>query len=69
MKTAQLLNYAFDRWTPGEGNLAELTSAIDGAPVATAGSGGLDFGGMLKHAREVGGPALRKMTFHDPRGC
>jgi oxepin-CoA hydrolase / 3-oxo-5,6-dehydrosuberyl-CoA semialdehyde dehydrogenase len=65
MKTAQLLNYAFDRWTPGEGNLAELTSAIDGAPVATAGSGGLDFGAMLKHAREVGGPALRKMTFHD----
>ena len=25
MKTAQLLNYAFDRWTAGEGNLAELT--------------------------------------------
>ena len=65
MKTAQLLNYAFDRWTPGEGNLAEIRSAIDGAPVATTGSGGLDFGGMLRHAREVGGPALRKMTFHE----
>lgn len=65
MKTAQLLNYALDRWTPGEGQLAELASAIDGAPVATTGSGGLDFGGMLKHAREVGGPALRKMTFHE----
>ncbi|HJR82810.1 MAG TPA: phenylacetic acid degradation bifunctional protein PaaZ, partial [Sphingomicrobium sp.] len=65
MKTAQLLNYAFDRWTPGEGQLAELTSAIDGASVATTGSGGLDFAGMLKHAREEGGPALRKMTFHE----
>ena len=65
MKTAQLLNYARDQWIPGEGNLAELTSAIDGAPVATAGSGGLDFSGMLKHAREVGGPALRKLTFHE----
>ena len=65
MKTAQLLNYAFDRWTPGEGNLAELTSAIDGAPVATTGSAGLDFGAMLKHARDVGGPALRKLTFHE----
>jgi oxepin-CoA hydrolase/3-oxo-5,6-dehydrosuberyl-CoA semialdehyde dehydrogenase len=65
MKTAQLLNYAFDRWTPGEGELAELASAIDGAPVATTGSGGLDFDGMLKHARKVGGPALRKMTFHE----
>jgi oxepin-CoA hydrolase / 3-oxo-5,6-dehydrosuberyl-CoA semialdehyde dehydrogenase len=63
--TAQLLNYAFDRWTPGEGNLAEISSAIDGALVATTGSGGIDFGGMLKHARDVGGPALRKMTFHE----
>src|SRR5215213_9991615 len=63
--TAQLLNYARDQWIPGEGNLAELTSAIDGAPVATTGSGGLDFGGMLSHAREVGGPALRKLTFHE----
>ena len=65
MKTAQLLNYALDRWTPGEGNLAEISSAIDGAPVATTGSGGLDFAGMLTHAREVGGPALRMMTFHE----
>src|SRR4029079_18640101 len=65
MKTAQLLNYAFDRWTPGEGNLAELTSAIDGSPVATAGSGRLAFGAMLKHARAVGGPALRKLTLHE----
>jgi oxepin-CoA hydrolase/3-oxo-5,6-dehydrosuberyl-CoA semialdehyde dehydrogenase len=65
MKTAQLLNYAFDRWTPGEGPLAEIASAIDGAPVATTGSGGLDFAGMLRHARETGGPALRKVTFHE----
>ncbi len=65
MKTAQLLNYAFDRWMPGEGQLAELTSAIDGSPVAKTGSGGLDFAGMLKHARDAGGPALREMTFHE----
>jgi len=65
MKTAQLLNYERDRWTAGEGNLAELPSAIDGAPVALAGSGGLDFGAMLRHARDVGGPALRKLTFHE----
>jgi oxepin-CoA hydrolase/3-oxo-5,6-dehydrosuberyl-CoA semialdehyde dehydrogenase len=65
MKTQQLLNYERDRWIAGDGNLAELASAIDGAPVATTGSGGLDFGGMLSHAREVGGPALRKLTFHE----
>ena len=28
-------------------------------------SSGIHFGGMLRHGREVGGPALRKLTFHD----
>src|SRR5688500_1150407 len=65
MKTQQLLNYARDGWIAGEGTLAELPSAIDGSPVAMTGSGGLDFAAMLRHAREVGGPALRKMTFHE----
>src|SRR4029079_10863819 len=64
MKTAQLLNYERDRWVAGDA-LVELVSAIDGAPVATTGSGGPDFGAMLRHAREVGGPALRRLTFHD----
>src|SRR3982751_4433767 len=66
MKTQQLLNYARDQWVPGDSaSQTEIASAIDGAPVATTGSGGLDFGGMLRHARETGGPALRKMTFHE----
>src|SRR3954471_6655415 len=64
MKTPQLLNYERDRWVAGDGAV-EIASAIDGAPVATTGSGGLDFGGMLRHARDVGGPALRKVTFHE----
>jgi len=65
MKTTQLLNYERDRWVAGTSGLSELPSAIDGSPVAMAGSGGLDFGAMLRHAREVGGPALRAMTFHE----
>src|SRR5688500_16973907 len=64
MKTQQLLNYTRDNWLAGEGELAELPSAIDGSPVAVTGSGGLDFAAMLEHARTVGGPALRKLTFH-----
>jgi oxepin-CoA hydrolase/3-oxo-5,6-dehydrosuberyl-CoA semialdehyde dehydrogenase len=64
MKTPQLLNYERDRWVAGD-NVVDLVSAIDGAPVAMAGSGGLNFGAMLRHAREVGGPALRKLTFHE----
>src|SRR4029078_2448501 len=65
MKTLKLLNYERDRWIAGDGNLSEIPSAIDGAPVAMTGSAGVDFGAMLLHAREVGGPALRKLTFHD----
>jgi oxepin-CoA hydrolase / 3-oxo-5,6-dehydrosuberyl-CoA semialdehyde dehydrogenase len=65
MKTPQLLNYERDRWVAGDGNLAEIPSAIDGSPVAMTGSAGLDFEGMLAHARAVGGTALRKMTFHE----
>jgi oxepin-CoA hydrolase/3-oxo-5,6-dehydrosuberyl-CoA semialdehyde dehydrogenase len=65
MKTTQLLNYERDRWVAGTSGLSELPSAIDGSPVAIAGSGGLDFRAMLRHAREVGGPALRKLTFHE----
>ncbi|HEY8593133.1 MAG TPA: phenylacetic acid degradation bifunctional protein PaaZ [Sphingomicrobium sp.] len=64
MKTLQLLNYERDRWVAGDGATV-LPSAIDGAPVATTGSGGIDFAAMLQHAGEVGGPALRKLTFHD----
>ena len=64
MKTPQLLNYERDRWIAGDGAI-EILSAIDGSPVATTGSSGVDFGGMLRHAREVGGPALRKLTFHE----
>ena len=64
MKTPQLLNYERDRWVAGDGAV-EIPSAIDGAPVALTGSGGLDFAGMLRHARDIGGPALRELTFHE----
>ena len=49
----------------GTGQRADIASAIDGSLVATTGSGGIDFAAMLHHARTVGGPALRKLTFHD----
>ena len=65
MKTADLLNYARDQWVAGVGPRADIASAIDGSIVATTGSGGIDFAAMLHHARTVGGPALRALTFHD----
>ncbi len=65
MKPITLKNYAESRWVAGEGALAELRSAIDGDVVALTSSQGLDFGGMTRFARETGGPALRKLTFHE----
>jgi len=65
MKTLKLLNYARDGWVAGDGSLAPVMSAVTGEMIAETGSGGLDFRAMLDHAREVGGPALRRMTFHE----
>jgi oxepin-CoA hydrolase/3-oxo-5,6-dehydrosuberyl-CoA semialdehyde dehydrogenase len=64
MKPLKLLNYAQDQWYGAESGLAPIESAVTGELFAETGSGGLDFKAMLDHAREVGGPALRKMTFH-----
>lgn len=65
MKTMKLLNYAGDQWVAGEGDLAEVRSAVTGEVIAQTGSNGLDFKAMLDHARRVGGPRLRAMTFHE----
>lgn len=65
MNTLKLLNFAEGRWVPGTGGLAPVESAITGHVIAETGSGGLDFKAMLDHARTVGGPALRKLTFHE----
>src|ERR1043165_1289663 len=65
MKIQKLLNYARDGWVAGDGGLAPVESAVTGEVVAETGSGGLDFAAMLDHARNVGGPALRSLTFHE----
>lgn len=62
--TRMLLNYANDQWVGATGGTAKLRSAITGDVVAETGSQGINFAAMLQHARTVGGPALRSMTFH-----
>ena len=64
MKPLRLMNFAEDQWFQAA-SPAEVRSAVTGEVVAETGSQGLDFGAMARHAREVGGPALRKLTFHD----
>jgi len=59
-----LMSYAEGHWVKGKGVPAEIASAVTGNVVALANTDGLDMAAMLRHARDVGGPALRKMTFH-----
>jgi oxepin-CoA hydrolase/3-oxo-5,6-dehydrosuberyl-CoA semialdehyde dehydrogenase len=60
-----LQNYAQGKWIAGEGDGQTLFNAITGDAITSASSKGLDFGSMLNYARTVGGPKLRKMTFHE----
>lgn len=60
----KLRNYALGEWVEGTGKSAELVHAVTGETIAEASSGGLDFRAMAEYARNVGGPKLRALTFH-----
>lgn len=59
-----LQSYALGKWATGEGGDA-VCNAVTGEPVAVVASRGLDFAAMLDYGRRIGGPALRKLTFHE----
>ena len=61
----QLLSYAAGVWRSGRGDGMALRDATTGELIAHAGAEGLDTGAMLAWAREVGGPNLRRLTFHE----
>jgi len=58
-----LSSYLEGEWVTGEGAHTALHDATSGEPVAQVCSGGLDRAAALRYARDVGGPALRAMTF------
>ncbi|HYC49573.1 MAG TPA: phenylacetic acid degradation bifunctional protein PaaZ, partial [Gemmatimonadaceae bacterium] len=62
---ARLENYAVGEWVRGTGKGADLHHAVTGEKIGEASSEGLDFRAMIEYARRAGGPALRKMTFHE----
>ncbi|HYW32602.1 MAG TPA: phenylacetic acid degradation bifunctional protein PaaZ, partial [Gemmatimonas sp.] len=59
-----LKNYAQGAWVDGSGKKADLIHAVTGEKIGEASSGGLDFEGMARYARTVGGPKMRALTFH-----
>jgi oxepin-CoA hydrolase/3-oxo-5,6-dehydrosuberyl-CoA semialdehyde dehydrogenase len=61
----RLANFALGEWVNGTGRGTDLHHAVTGAKIAEASSEGLDFKAMAAFARSVGGPALRRLTFHE----
>ena len=61
----RLESYALGEWVRGAGAAADLFHAVTGEKIGEASSEGLDFKAMVDYARRAGGPALRKMTFHE----
>jgi oxepin-CoA hydrolase/3-oxo-5,6-dehydrosuberyl-CoA semialdehyde dehydrogenase len=61
----KLNSYVQGRWFAGDKNAQQLCDASNGNFIAELSSEGVDFGGVLRHARELGGPALRSLTFHE----
>ena len=60
-----LQSYVCGQWHSGGGEGAALRDATTGDVIAMASSSGIDFAAVLDHARDVGGPALRALTFHE----
>ncbi|MGJ4860591.1 phenylacetic acid degradation bifunctional protein PaaZ [Labrys sp. La1] len=61
----QLESYVAGQWLRGAGKAVALLDAATGNVVAHIDASGLDMKAMLDHGRRTGGPALRKMSFHE----
>ena len=58
-------SYAAGCWIASGPGARNIASAVTGAPFAIAGNDTLDVQAMLECARNIGGPALRALGFHD----
>ncbi|GAA3359598.1 phenylacetic acid degradation bifunctional protein PaaZ [Saccharopolyspora gregorii] len=62
--TELLRSYVSGEWRAAADEGAPLHDASTGEEVARISSAGIDFAAALRYGREVGGPALRRLTFH-----
>ncbi|KAG1702893.1 Bifunctional protein PaaZ [Nymphon striatum] len=65
MSVQDVSSFAAGEWIKPDENAREIASAVTGEVIARAGNTSLEVESMLEFGRNVGGPALRKMTFHD----
>ena len=62
--TRAVESYVLGGWHRGDGG-STVHHAVTGDELVTVSSAGIDFGAVARYGRDVGGPALRDMTFHD----
>ncbi len=61
----KLQSHVAGRWQAGTDTGQLLRDATTGQVIAELGSAGIDFAAALAYARDVGNPALRRLTFHE----
>jgi len=65
MPVKPVASFLCGEWIAPDSGAREIKSAVSGEVIARAGLAGLDAGAALACARNQGGPALRRMGFHD----
>ncbi len=68
LESPLLESYVAGAWFRAADEGAPLHDAATGEEVARISSSGIDLAAMTDHARNVGGPALRELTFHERAG-
>jgi oxepin-CoA hydrolase/3-oxo-5,6-dehydrosuberyl-CoA semialdehyde dehydrogenase len=66
--STQLESYVAGRWFRGTDGGEPVLDAVTGQEVTRVSSHGLDFAALVTHARQVGGPAVGALTFHQRAG-
>ncbi|HVS78065.1 MAG TPA: phenylacetic acid degradation bifunctional protein PaaZ [Steroidobacteraceae bacterium] len=64
-----LQSFIAGRWLSPSATGTALRDATTGEVIAHASTEGIDTAAALEHARTVGGPNLRKLTFHERAAC
>ena len=64
----QLQSFVSGKWQAGTRNFVTLRDATTNEVIASASAEGIDYRAMLWNARNVGGPNLRELTFHERAG-
>ncbi|WP_415921514.1 phenylacetic acid degradation bifunctional protein PaaZ [Tateyamaria sp. SN6-1] len=64
MTILDIKSFAAGQWITSDNTARDICSAVTGDVIARAGNRDLDVQAMLDHARTIGGPNLRAMTFH-----